>query len=306
MPTEVVKTVGTAGDYTTWALWEADTDNDLVTADQVQVGNQVNESLTTPSITMVGATTDATRYREMRGQGFDGLGGGAVLNMTTGILTISEANFRCTTLNIAHSGSGTMAISITTSAGILVDRCIIYDANATTGRTYQILIDSSASATIRRCVIIGWNRGVLINTGTTGVIQNCTAIGRAPTVAVGTPSIGVTNSGTGTLENCVVMGFHDARDISAGWTTIQYNASGDGTSTGTGALVGQTGTMMRFRNLAQYDYSCRSSSTLAGSGVDLSAQFTTDITGRTITSWPIGAHQPVLAPTFGGRSEEHT
>src|SRR3990167_2099609 len=187
MPTEVVKTVGTAGDYTTWALWEADTDNDLVTADQVQVGNQVNESLTTPSITMVGATTDATRYREMRGQGFDGLGGGAVLNMTTGILTISEANFRCTTLNIAHSGSGTMAISITTSAGILVDRCIIYDANATTGRTYQILIDSSASATIRRCVIIGWNRGVLINTGTTGVIQNCTAIGRAPTVAVGTP-----------------------------------------------------------------------------------------------------------------------
>lgn len=302
MPATTTSTVGTGGDYATWALWEAATDNDLVTLDQIQVGNQVNESLSTPSITMAGAVTDTTRYREMRGQGFDGIGGGAVLSMGAGVLTITESNFRCTTLRIEFAGGGTTGINIYTGTGILIDRCIIYDTNMATGRTYMILLDNPGGATIRRCVIIGFNRSVAaVAAGITWKVQNCTIIGRSNTASSSIPYQGAVNiTATGTLENCIVSGFHD-RDISTGWTTIRNNISRDATSTGAGALTSKIEGDIRFRNLVLYDYSVRSGSVVAGAGADLSADFTTDITGRTITApYPIGAHLPVAAPTFVG------
>ncbi len=65
MPTTVVKTIGAAQDYTTIGAWEAATRGNLVTADEVRVG-QINTSANfNESITFAGCTTDATRYRKL-------------------------------------------------------------------------------------------------------------------------------------------------------------------------------------------------------------------------------------------------
>ncbi len=61
--------------YSTLALWEADTDNDLTSSDTVEKGQCYNDSQFSAGVTIAGATTDSTRYRVLTcppGQRHDG------------------------------------------------------------------------------------------------------------------------------------------------------------------------------------------------------------------------------------------
>lgn len=68
MPTVVTKTIGTGGDYPTIASWESATQGNLVTADQVQIGELLNQAheIDMGTTVIAGSTTDATRYRMLR------------------------------------------------------------------------------------------------------------------------------------------------------------------------------------------------------------------------------------------------
>ena len=60
------------GDYATIELWEADTDNDLVTAMEGEVGRMADELLfngTGAVVVMSGATTSALYFRRLEPQG---------------------------------------------------------------------------------------------------------------------------------------------------------------------------------------------------------------------------------------------
>ncbi len=64
MPTTITETIGSGGDFTTPALWEAALPANLVTADEIRVGEQLNEEFSGSGnqLTIAGQTTDATRY----------------------------------------------------------------------------------------------------------------------------------------------------------------------------------------------------------------------------------------------------
>ena len=63
--TTTIQATGGSPDYTTIAAWEAATDNDLVTADTVEIGQIISNENYNESVTIAGATTDATRYRKL-------------------------------------------------------------------------------------------------------------------------------------------------------------------------------------------------------------------------------------------------
>jgi hypothetical protein len=67
MPTTIVKTIGTGGDYSTLQAWEDACPANLVTADQIWQGQCKNQefALNATVLNIAGTTTDATRYIEL-------------------------------------------------------------------------------------------------------------------------------------------------------------------------------------------------------------------------------------------------
>ncbi len=67
MPTTIVKTIGTGGDYSTLQAWEDACPANLVTADQIWQGQCKNQefALNATILNISGTTTDATRYIEL-------------------------------------------------------------------------------------------------------------------------------------------------------------------------------------------------------------------------------------------------
>lgn len=114
MATIVTNTIISAGggDYTTIALWESGTDNDLVTADEVRVGEiRPKGSDWNENITILGATTDATRFRRLNvrvADRHDGirLTGERVNPTSTGhVFTVSEDYFQVEWFEVSHTAA---------------------------------------------------------------------------------------------------------------------------------------------------------------------------------------------------------
>jgi len=70
MPTTVVNTIGTGGDYTLPQAWEDDCPANLVTADEIWRGEVLNQEFSGAGnrLTISGQTTDETRYVDLTAQ----------------------------------------------------------------------------------------------------------------------------------------------------------------------------------------------------------------------------------------------
>jgi hypothetical protein len=181
------------------------------------------------------------------------------------------------------------------------DRCVVrgWGANA---HYRGIQAPDYGAWTIRNTVVFGWGaQGITVGPanadGNRTRLQNVTVFGC---------DIGIYNSvggGYTTLENCLVIGNtttdFDARGVS--WGTCDHNVSSDATAPGTTVATGKTTYADYFTDYANGNFNLKgSSNTLFGiDGEDLSATFTTDITGATRTApWDIGAFK---APAASGQ-----
>lgn len=111
MATTVTQTIISAGggDFTTIALWESGTDNNLVAADEVRVGEiRPKGSDWAENVTILGATTDATRFRRLNVRVVDHHTGTAatgerVKPTANGhVFTVSEDFFQAEWFEVSH------------------------------------------------------------------------------------------------------------------------------------------------------------------------------------------------------------
>lgn len=200
MPTTIVKTIGSGGDYATPALWEAAAPADLVAADQIWEGQILsgnNFSDANIVVTLAGSTSDATRYKHLTtasGASFQDHANastnpifvdstkGATLTSTgnygDAAIVLTEAYSKVSKLQLAAtSGSGNRNLAFNAGNNTFVESCLCesYKNSATSGAA------RSAGATIRNTLIV--QRGssaqsVLVTTGSslTTTLDNCTLI----------------------------------------------------------------------------------------------------------------------------------
>lgn len=164
MATTVTTTIKqTGGDHSTIAAWEADTDNDLVTADEVQVGELFQRSANAAwdeRVTIAGATTDATRYRKLvcpTAERHDGTATGCHIAPTSSghVFVISEDNFWAEGLRI-HDwvGSSSEAFRIN-NTNFRCSYCVFHDADGSL--QMDALYAGSSSITIKTWNCVFWN-----------------------------------------------------------------------------------------------------------------------------------------------------
>lgn len=143
--TIVTKTIkASGGDYTTIANWEADTDNDLVSANQVQIGVLDASESYAGGWTITGATTSATCYRMLTvadGHKHDGyLHSGAYVLMTSSTAnTIGENHFKISWLEIDGNNTGNNCLRIYNSDSVFIDHCLLHNS-----AQFGILIDNAS------------------------------------------------------------------------------------------------------------------------------------------------------------------
>ena len=306
---ENINTYGGTGlgrDYTLLATWEAATDNDLVTATTSEVLECYDDAVFDDSVTIVGATTDASYFRIIRpapGQGHDGTPNTGVRFVYTGaagfLIRTTEANLSIQDLVLTYTANiagGANALHFLGGSSGSVVGCIAYNcSNVGAGGSQSIISQSSSSVDVVDCAVISCEVGFNLNTG---VAYNCTAIG-----SVG---IGFTSVATLTLsKNCLASG--NGTDFSGTFDAASTtNASSDTTAPGTSSRISQTFT---FEDAGSDDYHLTTSDTGAlGFGTDLSADatfaFDDDIDGDTIVVWSIGFDSDPVAT--GGPTPGHS
>ena len=305
MATTVTKTIkSAAGDYTTVALWEADTDNDLVTADEIQVG-EIYDVNPTAALTIAGATTDATRYRELTvNSAFRHAGvwdtGKMNWTGTSKPLTLGETFARAEYLQIknTHATAGNGEILITAN-NCLVGQCILWmtqddglDGNA--GVTWSAV----TGVTVRNTVSYNNRHGISItNAGGTGAsIENCALVAN-------TNSGMFTATGAAPVVKNTYLGGNAVRDLSTSgnpdvdWTITTSMAS-DANSSETGLTNSIAWDTTNFTNVTagSIDIHLVTGSDLIDAGTDLSGTFTIDINGATRSgTWDVGPDEFVAA-----------
>lgn len=96
MPTEVVHSIGAAGDYTSVSAWEAAQQADFVAADEIHIGEVANEAIAESSLLFLGSTTDSTRKWLLRAAsgaehgGVPGAGARVTFSATSAALTARD------------------------------------------------------------------------------------------------------------------------------------------------------------------------------------------------------------------------
>lgn len=131
--TVVTSTIGSAvgRDYSTIAAWEAATDNDLVTANEIQVGEIYNDSVFSGSdIIIDGAVVDNTRYRKLTVAATDRHDG------TEG----SGARYNIT---VSYSSSGIDILDI--GGKFILEWLEIYSSDSTVNCRYGVNAENSRS-----------------------------------------------------------------------------------------------------------------------------------------------------------------
>lgn len=121
--------------------------------------------------------------------------------------------------------------------------------------------------------------GFRVQTGANNVFYNCGSYGHSV--------MGFVLSGTTpTVRNCW------AASSPLGYTTVagtfSNNASTDSSAPGASSLTNKTLSEFSFVDVSGLNFHLSAGSVLRATGVDLSATFTMDVDGTTITAWPIG------------------
>lgn len=257
MPTTVTKTIkASGGDYSTIAGWEADTDDDLVTADEVRVG-EVYASMspiTEFGVVMGGATVDSTRYRVLRVRSadrHDGKSGGVLWSVggtpADDNLSVSEDYAQVLGFNFDSWDTGFFAIVLGGDFN-RVAYCLFHDNTGLDSAAISWGNARLKTAYIYNCAF--WNLGgAAIRFGGTGVdpqgntayVYNCTAhdccnnLSGSAAAKADKPVIGVYDNGTVSNDtiiycvNCAV----DSGDANA--PAVQGGGSG-GVGGGSGVV----------------------------------------------------------------------
>lgn len=138
MATTVTETIGSGGDHATISDWLSATASDLVSADEIRVGEIIDAAAfdEASTIDVTGATTDADRYRHLtvaegvRHNG-TGDGSGARYPYTGGghAFTINEAHFHVSWLDFSYPSGGGSSDEIARifETGVTFENCLFHD-----------------------------------------------------------------------------------------------------------------------------------------------------------------------------------
>ncbi len=258
MPTTVVKTIKSGGDYTTWQSWEDATPANLVTADQIWQGQGAGSFVSATALLVVsGTTVDATRYVEATTEagasfrdnanaqtnrcGFDSANGCA-LSVTAGYvipISVNQEFTRISNLQVQQTGATGSSQTIHNSlaggtSSLIVDNCILENARGDT-------IDMFGSGMKLRnslCVQRGASRPSIATIKNGGLAVNCTFavpsnISAATVAVVGAyvattykncNFFGCTNISSGTAPTFTTC-YTSVASPPSGCTTAAYNTS---------------------------------------------------------------------------------
>ena len=292
MATTTIKS--SLGDYTTIALWEADTDNDLTGAGAV-IG-EIYDVNPTAALTIAGATNgDASNYRGLTVNSayrHAGVWNTGKMNwqVATLPLTVDESFTRLSYLQVHNSdatnGNGVIRLN---NPNCLVDSCICWHAEPGNLGTHSGVYSAGSGTTIRNTVCYNNNHGVYLTAAATGSsIENSTLVAN---VANGLR----TETGAAPAVKNTYMGGNAGGDCNRGgssdvdWTIITSMAS-DALSTESGLTNSIAWSTANFTNVTagSIDVHLVTGSALIGAGTDLSSDFTVDFEGDTRSSWDVG------------------
>jgi hypothetical protein len=302
MPTDVIKSIGTGGDYTTIQAWEDASPADLTTADQRWIGELKNQTFTA-GVIISGTTVDSTRYTILRcgtgssfrdnitGSGplkYDTTKGAAIQANVQYLVDVQQNYTQLSGLQIRRTSYDQALRFSSTASNCTATNCVV-----SSGPNGEALRTNQPSNVFRNCLLIcegGTNAAV----SGQGSLYNCTVV--RSTTAGGT---GVTSSYSSLLlQDTAVFGFSTVFTGTLK-TGTQYNAT-DGVSIG-----GNTGDVTSLTYSSQFasttnDWRALSSGGLKAGTPDAST--TTDIIGTTrdattpyIGAWEVAA--AVSTPT---------
>ena len=182
-------TIGNLGgeDYATATIWEAATDNDLVTATDGEIGQLTGPI--TDKVTMSGATTSATYYRTLTyasGAKYDlATDTGAELNSSTSgtMVQVDEDYFRADGIHLSceYSGGGDLnGFVFGDYTGIVISDCVGRSVGSGSYIMFRVNYTSVAAVDLRKCIAIGSGASFEIGfylTGENRRAYNCVAYG---------------------------------------------------------------------------------------------------------------------------------
>jgi hypothetical protein len=297
----------TGGDYTTWALWEADTDNDLTGAG-ILVG-EIFDVNATAALTIAGATnTDASNYRHLTVNSahrhayvFDTGKANITVSSIPAFLVLGEAFARASFIqgiNTRNPGEGVFSCDAVSTR---ITECI-GKHNFPSGGDGCAGFTTTANGTDAKfinCAAFNNRNGFWCPSTTPTGVEWLNCISVANTRA-GFASV---SGFAATLKNCYSGGNTTSdymEGASAGWTnwtaTTCMASDADATETGlTNSIAYDTS---NFTNVTagSEDLHLVSGSDLLDAGTDLSSVFTVDVLDVTRSSpWSVGPHQPAAA-----------
>lgn len=254
MTTVVTKTVGAVGrDYATMTAWEAATDNNLVAADEIQVGECYDDATFTESAGVTGATVDAGRYRGLvaaAGEEYEPIADVGVVNVWAGLgspASIVEDFFVAKGIAMVFTNAASAGDPWRFRDYGLAEKCVGV-SQITNALSRQVFTDTSGSDNVifRRCIAIG-NAGLGAQKGFfLGSSVNC--------VAYSFEDAGASGRGfqqQALARNCVAV---DTASFDYSLVaTEDHCASEDGTAAGTGSLANQAMARL-FRDVLNHDF----------------------------------------------------
>lgn len=266
MPTEVIHSIGSAGDYTTIGSWEAAQQRDLVSADEIAIAELANQVFA-ERITLNGWVADSTNtilIRAESGAEYDyATDTGARVTLADNYNVFSYLPVTFHGIGIGHHDYGNTLWNAG-GAKFTLERCSVRAAGVVEGTTGG----HSAKATL--FVNINSLSDLRVRYWTT---TNCTFICDAPTGAV---------AQNGSCVNTIIYNAQSSPTFSNFLSSSGNNNADSGTGApGAGSV--QNITSAEFSDAANHDYHLSASSQLIGAGANLTGTLSTDIDGDT---WP--------------------
>ncbi len=329
MATDVIESIGSGKDYTTWDGWET-ANADPITADERYLGEGYDTADYNEAINIVTAAgnTDATRYRwgyAEPGSAYDpdadtGLW---IHHDGTGSVDVFQSNedyfrFGKPGGSIGVAFTGTVFQAVVTLAGDENRANSIYGLSDITSSLSRVFRANTSGYTTYfiNCIAEG-DYGVTNGDGagygfrsdaaTTDMhCYNCIAIGvehKSGGTYEDSSFKYAEGSETGDIRNCISFATHSlvsgCYEVSTSGTE-SHNAATDTTASGTGSLDSQTMTDFLVNPVKHGDYTLKAGSNGIGAGVDLSGIFTLDFWGNPHGAGPGGWDMgPYAQPSSG-------
>lgn len=313
MPTTIIESIGSGvgRDYSTPAAWESATKLNLVSLDQVRIGELYDDSdfQFSAQLSITGATVDATRHRILRagaGQAYNPVTDTGVLIRDDGasnsgtLVRMNENFLQCSGFKILHSATtkslSLQSLLITTGNNQIASNIFVQPASDMTGSVSAVKRwNVAGDAQVRNVITKGFasassgaDFGFDIQSGNNGKFHNC--------IAYKSGINGFLDTAAGVeYKNCAA-----SNSVSADWsvssTTSSNNASSDSSAPGTSPVTGMVDTAV-WTAPASDDFTLKSGGALIDVGADLSGEFTYDFVNITRTApWDIGAYDKVIIP----------